>query len=308
MPQVLRPEFIGSITKLSSTQISIDASNVIIGGQQYNTSAITVSTNGAGLNGLDTGTITANQFYYIFLVKSGLSVGGVISLNSTPTGFSAYKLVGQCTTQSASTSLEAANNAIVDATPIGQIMSAMLTEAQFRAIHGPGWILADGRTTGVASSKYGLLTAATSVPDLRGMVLRGKNNSRADGDQDPSGERVLGSLQGQATAKNGLINSSSAVSVSGNKDQFNSNQSTAEHSHALTNSVYVASTENFGGGGNQGEGANNGIVSSTTTSGGHNHSWTGSFSASGTASAQTITGDTETRMRNVAVNHFIKIN
>ena len=306
MGQVLRPEFIGSITKLGATQISIAASNVIIGGQQHNTSAITVSTNGAGLNGLDTGTIAANQFYYIFLVKSGLSVGGVISLNSTPTGFSAYKLVGQCTTQSASTSLEAANNAIVDATPIGQIMSAMLTEAQFRAIHGPGWILADGRTTGVASSKYGLLTAATSVPDLRGMVLRGKNNSRADGSQDPGGERGLGSFQGQATAKNGLTASasSSQANVTGAYSQF-------QHDHDVTVSNVSVSDANSGyltaGGDNVGNGqsVNDSIITANS------FTWNGNFSASGTADAQTITigaGDAETRMRNVAVNHFIKIN
>lgn len=66
---------------------------------------------------------------------------------------------------------------------IGAIQSALLTEAQFQAQFGSGWILADGRS--VLGSKYETITGRSSIPDLRGVVLRGKNNGRNDGGQNP---------------------------------------------------------------------------------------------------------------------------
>lgn len=70
---------------------------------------------------------------------------------------------------------------------IGSIQASLLTEAQFQAQFGTGWVLARGQS--VSGSKYASLTGATSVPDMRGMFLRGKNNGRNDGYQDPEGER-----------------------------------------------------------------------------------------------------------------------
>lgn len=80
--------------------------------------------------------------------------------------------------------------------PVGMIVSSMLTEAQYQALNGTGWVLADGRN--VAGSTYASITGNTVVPDLRGQVLRGKNNSRADGQQDPAGEVTLGTQQTDA--------------------------------------------------------------------------------------------------------------
>lgn len=268
MGQVLRPETIGQVTKISSTQLTIGASNIIIGGQQYSSSLITISTATSGLNGIDTGIVAANQFYYVFLVKSGTTVGGVISLSTTPAGFSAYRLVGQCTTETATTDLVTANGVTADSAPIGQIVSAMLTEQQFRAVHGSGWILADGRSTGVAASKYGTVTGASSVPDLRGMVLRGKNNARSDGKENPDGDSALGTYQAH---------------------QFSS------HSHG-------------GGNHNHSYGTFTGITGSV---GGGPGIYAGSSVTANTGGSGAIIaseGGNETRMRNVTVNHFIKIN
>lgn len=77
--------------------------------------------------------------------------------------------------------------------PVGMIVSSMLTEAQYQALNGTSWILADGRS--VAGSSYASVTGNSTVPDLRGQVLRGKNNSRSDGQQDPAGELTLGTQQ-----------------------------------------------------------------------------------------------------------------
>jgi hypothetical protein len=67
--------------------------------------------------------------------------------------------------------------------PVGMIVQSMLTEAQFQAINGTNWVLAAGQS--VTGSQYATITGNSSIPDLRGMFLRGKNNSRSDGNQAP---------------------------------------------------------------------------------------------------------------------------
>lgn len=80
-------------------------------------------------------------------------------------------------------------------------MSAFLTEAQFQSQMGTQWILCDGRN--VAGSDYAVLTGNTVVPDARGLVIRGKNNGRADGNQNPDGELAVGAFQADAFASHG---------------------------------------------------------------------------------------------------------
>lgn len=55
--------------------------------------------------------------------------------------------------------------------PVGMIVQSMLTETQFQAINGAEWVLADGRS--VAGSVYESITGNSSVPDARGIFLRG---------------------------------------------------------------------------------------------------------------------------------------
>lgn len=141
--------------------------------------------------------------------------------------------------------------------PIGSIVSSMLTEAQYQGLYGTGWILMDGRSC--AGSAYAAVTGATTVPDARGMVLRGKNNSRADGNQNPDGDSALGAYQG---------------------DQYKS------HSHT----------------------AKSGTLTTTHTgASGRTASFT-DFEAGYDDSIVNANGGNETRMRNITVNHFIRIN
>jgi hypothetical protein len=79
---------------------------------------------------------------------------------------------------------------------VGDIRSSMLNEAQFQSQNGPSWVLMDGRS--VAGSEYENITGNSTIPDARGMFLRGKNNGRTDGFEDPAGERVLGDFQEDA--------------------------------------------------------------------------------------------------------------
>ena len=74
--------------------------------------------------------------------------------------------------------------------PVGTIIHSMLTTTQFASEYGDNWVLADGRA--VTGTKYASVTGSSLIPDLRGMFLRGKNNSRTDAKQNPDGELNLG--------------------------------------------------------------------------------------------------------------------
>ena len=198
---------------------------------------------------------------------------------------------------------------------VGDIRTALLTEAQFQAEVGTDWILMDGRD--VTGSGYHTLTGNTTVPNITstGAFLRSTGGAAA----------ALGSTQADATAVNGLANASSTVTI--NKNQWNSNQNSHNHggytgyynpNHRHSDTVYYDSTGGPVNAGYVNSYARGTVNAHTTytnyTSINHRHSissntvsWT-STNASGTAAAQTITGDTETRPVNLTVNFFIKIN
>lgn len=79
---------------------------------------------------------------------------------------------------------------------IGEVRQSFLPPAQFNSENLGEWVLADGRD--VSNSTYSELTGVSTVPDLRGVFLRGKNNGRADGNQNPDGEKNLGEFTGDA--------------------------------------------------------------------------------------------------------------
>lgn len=179
---------------------------------------------------------------------------------------------------------------------IGSVVSSVLTETQFQALHGTGWVLMDGRSC--VGSTYATITGQSTIPDARGMVLRGKNNGRSDGNQDPSGERAVGNLQND--------------SIQGHYHD----KSETNHSHGVSDSGHshggVVRSNGIAAAGSA-VGGNidfNGTTSSATTG----------ISIQGTTSNVSITNpssdgvngaprtSSETRMRNIAVNHFIKIN
>lgn len=80
---------------------------------------------------------------------------------------------------------------------VGEIRAAMLTLTQFQQQAGSDWVLADGSSA--TGTRYNSITGNANLPDLRGMYLRGKNNSRSDGSQDPDGEVALGTYQADQT-------------------------------------------------------------------------------------------------------------
>jgi Collagen triple helix repeat (20 copies)/IPT/TIG domain len=86
---------------------------------------------------------------------------------------------------------------------VGSIETSILTPEQFitatqdESLFDPTkskWVLADGRD--VTGSNYHSITGNTSIPDLRGMFLRGLNVGRNDGKEDPDGNaRLSGDFQ-----------------------------------------------------------------------------------------------------------------
>ena len=185
MAQFFGIEDIKDLTKASQTTIDWAAgSNLRIGGQAYNvTSVLTLDT----ATDIDTGAIASNTIYYVYAVV----VAGVVSLkyslsSSAPAGYSAYRLIGSFGSNDVS---EISGTSIKDQGKVGDIIHSMLTEEHFIAENGAGWVLADGRTAG--TSKYATLIGA-NVPDMRGQFLRGKNNGRIDGKQNPDGDVAVG--------------------------------------------------------------------------------------------------------------------
>lgn len=82
--------------------------------------------------------------------------------------------------------------------PIGMMKASLLSETDWQSAMGSGWVLADG--SNVSGSLYESIIGSSSVPDMRDMFARGKNNSRSSSTGDASGERSLGSVQDNQNA------------------------------------------------------------------------------------------------------------
>lgn len=187
---------------------------------------------------------------------------------------------------------------------VGSVQQSFLTEAQFQAQMGPGWVLCDGRdlTSSQPNSKWQTVTGSSSIPDCRGRFLRTVGGASS----------ALGQLQEDATAVNGLrVSSSSSVSRALN----------VSVSGTLSGRLEVSGHGAFSGRpvwwGNSGKGTGLTFTNTSTTAhnGVHaiypvvNGTMTGSASGGAIATSSTISsGDSETRPVNITVNTFIKIN
>lgn len=79
--------------------------------------------------------------------------------------------------------------------PVGTIIQSRLSELNFQEIMGPSWVLYDDRD--VSGSELDNLESLPGglLEDARGIILRGKNNTRSDGFGNPSGDLALGTFQ-----------------------------------------------------------------------------------------------------------------
>lgn len=155
-----------------------------------------------------------------------------------------------------------------------------------------GWLMCDGRQLATADYPnlfavigytYGGSGANFNIPDYRGRFARFMDNmGTAQGAAGRDTGRAAGSAQTQTTAKNGLQNAASAVS--GSVDRALGNTPV----QSLSNQVNTYS-------------AAAGFFAYTYNTG------TATPAISGTATAQTITGDAETRPINLVCYKIIKL-
>lgn len=173
-----------------------------------------------------------------------------------------------------------------------------------------GWLACDGtaisRTTYAAlfsavGTSYGVGDGSTTfnLPDFRGRFPRFNDAMFGGSAAGRDSGRVLGSAQGQATAKNGLSNAASSISGTANAGV------NLSHNHSITDPGYgTPGASNIsppaGGTGFYVRGGNTLTIGSSASLD-HSHG------VSGTASAQTITGDSETRPINLSINAIIKV-
>lgn len=178
------------------------------------------------------------------------------------------------TTEASMTAIGALANGLRELIlPVGSVIYSMLDEATFQSQNTSPtpvrWIIADGRD--VTGSVYQNLTGLTTVPDLRGIFVRGKSGSRADGNQNPDGDLALGTF------------------TSDKLDSHNHAVSDPGHAHSFD----AAGIFNDGG---YSDGNNRGAHLTFTTA------------SSTTGITISNTGGNETAPKSVTLNPFIRIN
>lgn len=179
--------------------------------------------------------------------------------------------------------------------PVGTVRSSMLSLAQFQAEVDGIWMLANGGSC--IGTNYATVTGNTTVPDMRGMVPRGKNNGRADGKQNPDGDLSLGTQQDDEHKSH--THTQNAHTHTQNA-----------HGHNVLGTVSASTPLNIGAAGVDGLcGISNGTEGyySTSTQNGNTLVQGSTATNQNTTAVNQNTGGNETRMKNVTVNWFIKV-
>lgn len=101
----------------------------------------------------------------------------------------------QPVSEASATAMAALANAMREIiAPVGTVWYSMLDEATFQdentAPSPERWVLADGRN--VSGSRYEALTGDSTVPDLRGVFIRGRNGARSGATGNPDGDLAVG--------------------------------------------------------------------------------------------------------------------
>ena len=166
------------------------------------------------------------------------------------------------------------------------------------------------------------VTGTFNIPDYRGRFIRGTDTMGTAASRDPdratrtaalaggnTGDAV-GSVQVNATAKNGLTASSSTPTFTGTASTNTGNVSIG-HTHSLPGIPVNGGSTPYGFSSFlTGNSANATVTMPSTTTGDASANHQHSFTSSGTVTAPTITvgvGDSETRPLNAYVNYIIKI-
>jgi hypothetical protein len=127
------------------------------------------------------------------LTTKGLAIDGI---QTTITGHGNRLNTAESTITTHTSNITLASNKATKQVPVGTIRASLLTLAQFQTEVDGVWMLANGGSA--AGTAYATVTGNSVVPDMRGVIPRGKNNGRADGKQNPAGDLALGTHQDDA--------------------------------------------------------------------------------------------------------------
>lgn len=196
----------------------------------------------------------------------------------------------------------------VHAHPIGAFICSRDTETQFQREMGAGWVLYDGRN--VAGSKWASKYGTNTLDDMRGAFVRMKNNGRSDGKENSYGDLALGTYSYDAPGDHSHIWLTFTLYDSGTKYRqqtfkqqgvIQDFQPAATATNDTQNRGYIATQSDVGTVTNQLRGFQ------------VDHGYTGWPVAGSDAHAINTTGasnrgDTETSVRNLTMNCFVRIN
>jgi len=151
---------IGTLTVSSTTQLTLVGRTVVrLGGLFKVLNSPTLSTAVLGIGGLDTGTIAASTFYYVYAVSNGTAHGIVASTsNQLPTGFTRYKKVGAFYTDSGSLVFKVYNLGEINV----QNFSGMFNSAgALTSQSQPNWVLSSSISSNIHTINFnsGLFSA-----------------------------------------------------------------------------------------------------------------------------------------------------
>lgn len=162
-------------------------------------------------------------------------------------------------------------SAVADDSHVGDIRYSILSEEQFRRLHGEEWELLQGQPVPADSELRGYW-GDRNLPDARGVFLRGANHGRSAAEGNPEGNVGIGGYRADTFKRHRHEDSG--------------------HTHGLPIMSFM-----YGNGGNQ--------YHTHTVFINQDHR--GSRNIEHAKAQITETGDAETRPRNITVNTYIKM-
>lgn len=156
---------IGTLSKISSTQVQLSDSLVKVGGQFKRTGTLNLST----ATDLDTGSIAASTMYYVYVVN----IAGVVSLkastsNQKPVSINSYKKIGAFYTDASSNIFKVYNSGDINKVIFSSRIDGLLSPS-IPTNGNSEWI--DGTITRPATGTYNIVPLSeifSVTPNLTG--------------------------------------------------------------------------------------------------------------------------------------------
>jgi hypothetical protein len=147
---------------------------------------------------------TTGAFYFQVNSSGAAATNNVSLYSSSALTNVPVRLLGRIIVNEATAGVYASNPLAMCVKPfqydpmpiIGETKSAYLTEAQFQAQAGTGWILIDGRD--ISGTQFAAIFGSNTLPDARGTFDRMKDNGRG---LDTNGDLALGTFENYLTAQ-----------------------------------------------------------------------------------------------------------